>query len=153
MDGGKCCPSPPTPLHFCFTHITFLPMANSKPTLLLIHGCFTTPAAFDRLVPFLEHTGYTTIRATYPSTDPEESHESTAAKDVEHMRNVYLLPLVEQEQKDVVMVMHSWGGTVGAGAAVGLSKTDRVAQGLGGGVVGFSKCNADQCISKLRPDI
>lgn len=53
------------------------------------------------------------------------------------MRNNFLLPLVENEHKDVILAVHSFGGIVGGGAAVGLSKTDRLAQNLKGGVLGL----------------
>lgn len=103
----------------------------------MIHGAFGTPAAWDKLVPFLEKAGYPIRRATYPSANPKKPSEVTAKKDIEHVRNNFLLPLVENEHKDVILAVHSFGGIVGGGAAVGLSKTDRLAQNLKGGVLGL----------------
>lgn len=115
-------------------HIT---MTSSKPTLLLIHGAFGTPTAWDKLVPFLERAGYNIVRATYPSANPEIPSEAAAKNDIEHVRKEFLLPLIEQEHKDVIIAVHSFGGIVGGGAAVGLSKGDRLAQSLKGGVLGL----------------
>ncbi|EME40511.1 hypothetical protein DOTSEDRAFT_157259 [Dothistroma septosporum NZE10] len=112
-------------------------MSSMKPTLLLLHGAFTTPAAWDFLNPYLEKAGYPTERATYLSTNPPDPLEATVSRDTQHVRSKFLCPLVEHEGKDVVLVVHSYGGVVGAGAAYGFSKTDRVAQKLAGGVIGL----------------
>lgn len=112
-------------------------MYSSNPTILLVHGCFATPACFDKLVPHLKKAGYPTLTATYPSSNPEDPSEVTAQKDSEYLRNQYLVPLVENEHRDVILAVHSFGGVVAAGAAVGLSKTDRKAANLKGGVLGL----------------
>lgn len=112
-------------------------MCSLKPTLLLLHGAFTTPAAWDILNPHLNQAGYPTERATYLSTNPPDPLEATVQRDTQHVRTKSLLPLVEDQSKDVVLVVHSYGGVVGAGAAYGLSKTDRLAQNLKGGVIGL----------------
>lgn len=112
-------------------------MISTKPTLLLVHGAFGTPASWDKLVPFLKQGGYPIKRATYPSANPEKPSEAAAKIDIQYVRDRFLLPLIEQEHKDVVVIVHSFGGIVGGGAAVGLSKTDRLAQNLEGGVLGL----------------
>jgi hypothetical protein len=73
----------------------------------------------------------------YPSAKPEKPSEATVKNDTDYVRNNYLLPLIEHEHKDVIVAVHSFGGIVGGGAALGLSKTDRVAQKLQGGVLGL----------------
>lgn len=45
-----------------------------------------------------------------------------------------LKKLVEEEEKEVVMVMHSAGGFLGSAAVEGLGRKERVAKGLRGGV-------------------
>lgn len=112
-------------------------MTVTKPTILLVHGAFGTPAAWDKLAPFLKQAGYPIKRATFPSANPKKPLEVSAKKDIEYVRNQFLLPLIEQERKDVILAVHSFGGIVGGGAAVGLSKADRSAQKLPGGVLGL----------------
>lgn len=48
-----------------------------------------------------------------------------------------LLPLIEGEGKDVVLVMHSYGGIPGSGAAKGFGKAARKMAGRKGGVIGL----------------
>ena len=112
-------------------------MAEKRPTILLLPGCFGTPASFDRLVPYLQEAGYATMTASYPSSNPPDPSAVTCQKDIAHFREEYLIPLVEKEQKELILAVHSFGGVVGGGAAVGLSKTDRRARGQSGGVVGL----------------
>ncbi|GIZ45534.1 hypothetical protein CKM354_000869600 [Cercospora kikuchii] len=112
-------------------------MSPPKPTILLIHGALTTAVSFDWVIPHLEQAGYPTVNAEYLSVNPEKPLEVTAQKDIDHVRKTYLDPLIEQEHKDVVLAVHSFGGVIAGGAAVGLSKSDRAAKGLKGGVIGM----------------
>lgn len=44
---------------------------------------------------------------------------------------------MEDEGKDVVLFMHSYGGMPGAAAATGLAKSQRAQEGKAGGVIGL----------------
>ena len=55
-------------------------------------------------------------------------------EDVVAIRNC-LTQLVVSEEKDVVLVVHSYSGMPGAEAPKGLGKKDRLEQGLKGGVL------------------
>ena len=112
-------------------------MGEGLPTILLLPGCFATPACFDKLVPYLHEAGYTTLTASYPSSNPKDPSVVTCQKDIDHFREQYLLRLVEKEHKDLVLAVHSFGAVVGGGAAVGLSKADRRARGESGGIMGL----------------
>lgn len=124
------------PIRFEKSHFT-VPLPLMKPTLLLVHGAFSLPSCFNGLVPYLYHAGYSTQRADYPSANPRDPFTVTAQGDINYLRNQVLLPLVEQQQNDVIIVAHSYGGAVAGGAAVGLSKSDRRAQNRPGGVLGL----------------
>ena len=110
---------------------------QTNPTIFLLTGCFSKPACFDRLRPFLHSAGYPTIAVGYPSSDPEIPGAATAQRDIDYVRNEHLLPLIEREHKDLLLTMHSFGGVVGSAAAVGLSKAERLPHGKQGGVVGL----------------
>lgn len=113
-------------------------MASTRPTIVLIPGLFGTGERYySRLVPHLEATGFAIVIAELPSLNPKEPDEVTAQKDVDHVRETYLLPLIGDKHNDLVIVAHSYGGVVAPAAAVGLSKNERVAQGLKGGVIGL----------------
>lgn len=107
------------------------------PTILLIHGAFGGSTGFDRVAPLLEQAGYPTVRAEYLSTNSEKPAEVTAQKDIDFVRKEYLAPLVQKAGKDIIIVVHSFGGVIAGGSANGLSKTDRKAQNLPGGVLGL----------------
>lgn len=83
--------------------------------------------------------GYEVVTSSYPSLDPPEQmvQEITCEMDTQHLLERYLLPLVENQGKDVLMLMHSYAGMPGAGAATGLSNRVRQRQGKKGGVVGL----------------
>ena len=58
------------------------------------------------------------------------------AKDAAFIREDVILPLLDAG-KDVVLAMHSYGGMPGPVAAKGLSKTERLAAGKRGGIIGL----------------
>ncbi|RGP71250.1 hypothetical protein FLONG3_7200 [Fusarium longipes] len=58
---------------------------------------------------------------------------ATCQGDAESLRTNLLVPLIEEE-KDVVVVMHSYGGMYGSQAVQGLSKGERQQAGKKGGV-------------------
>lgn len=53
-----------------------------------------------------------------------------------YIRNRMILPILNNEKHDVIMVLHSYGGLPGGAAALGLSKKARWAQGKTTGVIG-----------------
>ena len=60
----------------------------------------------------------------------------TASEDAEYVRSCMLLPVLDIEKHDVVLVMHSYGGLPGSAAARGLGKKDRDASGKSTAVLG-----------------
>ena len=48
-----------------------------------------------------------------------------------------LKPLIEEQGRDVILLVHSYGSIPGAGAATGLSKSTRLQEGKAGGVMGM----------------
>ncbi|KAF4122551.1 Pimeloyl-ACP methyl ester carboxylesterase [Geosmithia morbida] len=106
------------------------------PAIVLVPGAFGTPAGYDRIVPYLEDAGFETVDGAYPSSDPPDPADATSLKDIAHLRDEILQPLLD-EGRELVVVAHSYGGIVAGGAAKNLSKTTRRAHGLAGGVVGL----------------
>lgn len=113
-----------------------LKMAAPKPTILLVTGAFTTEACYDRLLPYLHKAGYPTAVTALPSASPENPDSCSIAKDGQHVMQKHLLPLLH-EGKDVVVYAHSLGATCLGGATEAVAKSDRVAEGKSGGVLGF----------------
>ncbi|KAK7927764.1 alpha/beta-hydrolase [Apiospora marii] len=112
-------------------------MSSSLPVLVLVPGAFGTPEGFAKLLPYLAEVGITTQPGGYPSADPEDPLITTCANDIAYLRDHVLLPLLDGQQKDVVLLTHSYGGVVGGGASKGLDRQTRTAGGHKTSVVGL----------------
>ena len=95
-----------------------------------MHGAWSTPAVYDRYIATLRTYGYTVHCPLLPTCS---SRHGTFADDVATIHEL-VLALVAAS-KSVLMLMHSYGGTVGSCALAGLSAGERKKQGLEGGVV------------------
>lgn len=109
-------------------------------TIAFIPGAFHTPSHFSSLSAQLEKVGYEVSSVQLPSVDPPTAAAASVAtptNDALFIREKLLLPLIEEEGKDVVLLMHSYGGLPGSGSAVGLSKRERGEKKQKGGVMGL----------------
>lgn len=113
------------------------------PTLLLVPGAFHAATYFDEFVPYLERLGYSVTVTSHPSFNPPEGTTHTPDTDTEYLRTTHLIPLIEDEGKDVVILVHSYGGIVAGAAAAGYSKTTRAKEGKKGGVLGLVYISAN----------
>lgn len=114
--------------------------ALAHPTIVIIPGAFHTPSHFSSLCAQLEKAGYATASIQLASVDPSTPAAAaigTPSNDALFIREKLLLPLIEEEGKDVVILMHSYGGSPGNGSAVGLSKKERERDEKKGGVMGL----------------
>lgn len=112
-------------------------MSATKPTILVLPGAWLNPSTYDAFISRLKHLSFPTAYASYPSLDPSNPATADAANDTVAVLEGSLLPLIADEGKDVVIVMHSYGGVPGSSAARGLSKAQRSQEGKSGGVVGL----------------
>ena len=104
-----------------------------KPTIVIVPGAWQNIECYESLRDTFASLGYDSICRSPPSTTLTHGDTDLAA-DVTFMRNSVLQPLLA-EGKDVVLLMHSFGGVYGGASVRGLSRTERAAQGLKGGVV------------------
>lgn len=111
-------------------------MSNSAlPLILLVPGTFGTPDGRGKLIPFLEQSGFTTHPGPYPSCDPSDPSTATSEKDIASLCENVILRLLEQ--RDLIIIAHSYGGVVAGAAAKGLDKTTRKAENKTTAVVGL----------------
>lgn len=108
----------------------------TNPTIAIISGASTVPELYAPLQSAFETKGYPTVVTEPPSITSADATTVTLDTDVEYVRLSVLAPLLA-EGKDVVLLLHSYGGAYGAAAAQGLSKTQRLGNGEKGGVVGI----------------
>jgi pimeloyl-ACP methyl ester carboxylesterase len=111
-------------------------MSVPKPTIVVIPGAWHSPSHFDRLLAFFHEADHPTVSLALPSLNPETPKKIEVATDVAFIREKMLLPLLE-DGKDIVLVMHSYGGVPGGAAAKELSKSERSSQGQRGGIIGM----------------
>lgn len=134
-----------------------LPRASALPTFALIPGAWHSPSHFDLVTTRLRSAGYPTQSLCLPSVGSPNPEEVSTTTDAEYILQNVLRPLVDSG-KDVVLVMHSYGGIPGSAAAIGLSKAERDAVGLPGGIIGivliaaFIIREGERCVSGDYPE-
>ena len=86
----------------------------TKPTILIVAGAWLRPSTYEPFLNLLRRDGYPTLCVTYPSLNPIDPFKTDVAADSTSIREKALLPLVNAEGKEVVIVMHSYGGMISA---------------------------------------
>lgn len=79
-----------------------------RPTFVLVAGSWHTAACFDPLIKTLDDAGYASV-AVKPRCLNSSPPATSFQPDADALKEV----LVELRDKDVILVMHSYGGLVG----------------------------------------
>ncbi|EOD51993.1 hypothetical protein GTA08_BOTSDO12061 [Neofusicoccum parvum] len=106
----------------------------SKPTLVFAPGAWHTPDCYDVVREQLHARGWATEGVAYPSVGAEPPTKGLA-DDAAAVRSA--IEKLADEGKEVVLVVHSYGGLVGQNAVEGLGYKQRQAAGKKGGVIMF----------------
>jgi pimeloyl-ACP methyl ester carboxylesterase len=85
---------------------SFAYAATPKPTIVLVHGAFADGSSWSKVIPILEHDGYSVTAVQIPLT--------SLADDIATTKRA-----LESQKGPVVLVGHSYGGAVITGAAAG----------------------------------
>jgi hypothetical protein len=104
-------------------------MTEQRPFFVIVPGASQNPAHYGYLSHLLQLAGYPVFSALLPSVG---NGKATAEEDTKYVRDAMLLPVLEHEEHDVILVMHSYSSIPGSAAAVGLAKAERSAQGKKG---------------------
>lgn len=104
-----------------------------KPTFVCVPGAWSSPEYYSQVREIIAGYGYPTIGLPLPSVGATPAHMNFDG-DVKAIRDC-LTKLVEEEEKEVVLVLHSYGGMPGTEAPVDLGKKEREGKGLKGGVL------------------
>lgn len=102
-----------------------------KPTIVFAPGAWHQPSCFDRIRHALHQRGYTTAAVSYPSVG--YGSNKTLSDDTIALRKV--LEKIAATGAEIVLVLHSYGGTVGSNAVDGLGVKERALQNKNGGVI------------------
>jgi pimeloyl-ACP methyl ester carboxylesterase len=120
----------------------------AKPTIVLVPGAWHKGSIYSPTASLLESHGYPTICLDLPSAGAVPPNTSFDG-DVSAIRDC-LTSLISQD-KEVVLVSHSYGGFPAGEAPKGLSKKERSAQGLKGGVIRFVVINGVAMPAPYQP--
>jgi pimeloyl-ACP methyl ester carboxylesterase len=105
----------------------------TKPQIVLVPGAWHTPLHWSSLISSLTTHGYTIHTRQFPSVGNPSPPTSLSA-DIAALRTL-VSSAIGPTGNDVVVICHSWGGMVTGSGLSGLSKTERSAAGLPGGVI------------------
>jgi pimeloyl-ACP methyl ester carboxylesterase len=97
------------------------------PVIIFAPGGWHKASCFSRTQRLLEATGYTVVAVDLPSIDSGNTGLPPAQdwdEDVKTIRDVVLQQL-DEEQKNVVLAVHSYSGTIGSEAVKGLDEKAR----------------------------
>lgn len=105
-------------------------------TIVICPGAWPLVEFFEPLKQAFQaknHTAICRIPSSYPDVIPHTL--PSVNPDAKYLRSHVLEPLID-EGRDIVLYAHSYGGVYGPAALEGLSKKERQAKGLEGGVIG-----------------
>ncbi|XPS70465.1 hypothetical protein M3J09_002681 [Ascochyta lentis] len=96
-------------------------MSPSKPTIVIIPGSFSVYGAYDPFLALLRAQDFTALAIQLPSTQKRHPQPpATLQDDAAHVRGVVEQLVAEGGGSEVVVVAHSYGGTVATEALSGL---------------------------------
>lgn len=107
-------------------------MSSENPTVLLIPGAWHLPEVFDDLRASLATRGFPSVAVALPSISAEPPSKGLVDDTIFVQTEIERL---SDEGKKIMVVAHSYGGMVGAGAVKGIGYTERNKSGKGGGVL------------------
>ncbi|KAF4434988.1 dehydrogenase reductase sdr family member 4 [Fusarium acutatum] len=108
-------------------------VAAARPALVIVPGNFSLPRFWSAIQRLVEDKGYPVEVVPLQSCREERIDPAPGlADDVGEAQSVLKKHI--KEGKDVVMLMHSYGGMVGTEASRGLSRIERENAGLKGGI-------------------
>ena len=106
---------------------------SRKAAIVLVHGAWHVPAHYHSFVHELENAGFEVACPLLPTCDETKRLTSDTSNDIEVVRTQIKAFL--GDSREVIMLLHSYGGVVGTEAVQGLSASARKPQGLSGGIV------------------
>ncbi|KAF2653556.1 alpha/beta-hydrolase [Lophiostoma macrostomum CBS 122681] len=107
-------------------------MAPTRSTIVIIHGGWGTPGTYFKLTDALKSAGYEVHLPPLPSMNGSRPPNAGLDADTNVVRSC--VEALLNEGKNVIAVMHSYGGQVGTNALYDLSVDTRSKNKLPGGV-------------------
>jgi hypothetical protein len=111
-----------------------MPGSDPLPTIAIIPGAWQNTENYAPLRQALADRGYDTVCQSPPSVTLSHGDTDLEA-DANFVHDQVLLPLIEHQCKDVVVLLHSFAGVYGSCGVKGLAKSTRAHADKRGGVV------------------
>lgn len=112
-------------------------MSNSPFTFVLVPGSFVVAQEYDKVVGLLEQAGHKVRTIELLSvSNGERLPPAQTSDDVEHVRSG-LLNILDNENSNIILAVHSYGGIPGSAATEGLDQASRASQGKSSAVIGL----------------
>ncbi|KAL9063589.1 MAG: hypothetical protein Q9161_009382 [Pseudevernia consocians] len=107
--------------------------SNIKPAIVLVHGAWHVPEHYNDFIQQLQQAGFEIFCPRLPTCDKTKSLTANMFSDAQVVRS-HVLSLIDKS-REVIMLLHSYGGAVGTEAVEGLSMSERATKGFHGGVI------------------
>ncbi|KAG8526453.1 uncharacterized protein KY384_000046 [Bacidia gigantensis] len=109
-------------------------MAAANPSIVIVPGAWCPAGLYQDFVVHLNNAGLSASVVDLPTCDVQDPVSVTVATDTQAVRD-RILSLLDTENKDIIVLCHSYGGIPGGGGAAGLSKNARIREGKENGIV------------------
>lgn len=110
-------------------------MAAQRPVYVFVGGVSHTPAFFSLLISELQKLEYEAVAVSYPTVGEPSDTEGTTQPDEVEAIQAAVANIVEGRKRDVVLVLHSYGGWPGSRAVKGWDRETRKSLGKESGIV------------------
>ena len=105
---------------------------NVKPAIVLVHGAWHVPEHYTDFIQQLHQVGFEVFCPRLSTCDETKRLTSDMFSDAQVVRS-QVISLIDKS-REIIMLLHSYGGAVGTEAVKGLSANECAAKGLRGGV-------------------
>ena len=104
-----------------------------KPAIVLVHGGWHVPQHYSDFTQLLENEGFDVFCPLLPTCDEEKNRNTDLSDDVAVIRDQVVT--LTRQSREIIMLLHSYGGVVGTEAVKGLTVKDQAKEGPSSGVV------------------
>ena len=107
--------------------------SKTQPAIVLVHGSWHVPEHYTDFIQQLQQAGFEVFCPRLPTCDASKRLTADMFADAQVVRS-QVISLIDQS-REIVMLLHSYGGAVGTEAVKDLSLSERAAKGQQGGVI------------------
>lgn len=111
-------------------------MSPGKPVFVIAPGAAYNPAHYGLLMHSFLTAGYGAVSSCLPSLGTLHSAAVSVEDDSNYIRDRLVLPMLENEERDVIIVGHSYSSLPASHAVTGLDPASRQSAGKKASVLG-----------------